>query len=97
MKNIESYWVRVRAVGACSRFQIEQYAILSYATTGSSLSLSIPPVFPQYTNDFGRKAVRQLIKNTILKTLFLFLCFPFDSCLTMHKQFAATKMMKNIV
>lgn len=59
LKIIENYWVRVRAVGACSGFQLEQYAILSYATTGTSLSLAVPRVFPQYTDDFGRKAVRQ--------------------------------------
>ena len=57
MNNIENYWVRVRAVGVCARFQIEQYAILSYAATGSSLSLSVPRVFPQYNDDFKRKAV----------------------------------------
>lgn len=61
----DNYWMRVRLLGVCEAWKIEQYALLSYAPKSiDSKDLSAPDIpFPAYENDFGRQKASFFVIN----------------------------------
>lgn len=51
----DTFWIRIKALGACSTRQVQQYAVLSYKPSAESkVELSYPlRTFPAYTEELN--------------------------------------------